>query len=167
MYGAGCAMPVHTLWVLLLQKGLIAMTKPTKTAYIKAQWHADIVDQSLEGFIAEIGDAEVVSFDMPGAFEMPLLAKKLAKTGDYDAIVVAAFVADGGIYHHEFVSAAVVDALMAAQMETEVPMFSVSLTPHNFQETPDLIAFYKAHFVKKGAEAAGAVLQTLEVHNAL
>ncbi len=143
------------------------MTKPVNIAFIKAQWHAQIVDQSLNGFQQEIGDANVDVFDVPGAFEMPLLAKKLAETGKYDAIVAAAFVVDGGIYHHEFVSAAVVDALMQGQMETGVPMFSVSLTPHNFQETPDLIAFFTEHFVKKGQEAAKAVRETLAVYAGL
>ncbi len=140
------------------------MTKPNTIAFIKAQWHAPIVDQSLVGFEQKIGNAHVDSFDVPGAFEMPLLAKKLAKTGKYDAIVAAAFVVDGGIYHHEYVSAAVVDGLMRGQMETGVPMFSVSLTPHNFQETPDMISFFTEHFVKKGQEAAIAVTQTLAVH---
>jgi 6,7-dimethyl-8-ribityllumazine synthase len=98
---------------------------------------------------------------------MPLLAKKLAETGKYDAVVAAAFVVNGGIYHHEFVSTAVVDGLMQAQMETGTPVFSVSLTPHNFQETPELIAFYKEHFVKKGREAARAVVATLAVHQNL
>jgi len=143
------------------------MTKPANIAFIKAQWHAQIVDQSFEGFKQEIGDAAVDVFNVPGAFEMPLLAKKLAQTGKYDAIVAAAFVVDGGIYHHEFVSAAVVDGLMQGQMETGVPMFSVSLTPHNFQETPDLISFFTAHFVKKGQEAANAVKQTLAVYEKL
>lgn len=143
------------------------MTKPNTIAFIKAQLHADIVDQSLAGFTAEIGGAKVDTFNVPGAFEMPLLAKKLAQSGKYDAIVAAAFVVDGGIYHHEFVSSAVVDALMQGQMETGVPMFSVSLTPHNFQESPDLIAFYKAHFLKKGSEAAAAVKATLAVYAAL
>lgn len=140
------------------------MTKPVNIAFIKAQWHAQIVDRSLEGFSQEVGDAQVDVYDVPGAFEIPLLAKKLAQTGKYDAIVAAAFVVDGGIYHHEFVSAAVIDALMQGQMETGVPMFSVSLTPHNFQETPDLIAFFAEHFVKKGAEAARAVRETLAVY---
>ena len=143
------------------------MTKPVNIAFIKAQWHAQIVDQSLNGFQQEIGDANVDVFAVPGAFEMPLLAKKLAETGKYNAIVAAAFVVDGGIYHHEFVSAAVVDALMQGQMETGVPMFSVSLTPHNFQETPDLIAFFTEHFVKKGQEAAKAVRETLVVYAGL
>ncbi len=142
------------------------MTTP-KIAFIKAQWHANIVDQSLAGFKSEIGDAQVDAFDVPGAFEMPLLAKKLAESGKYDAVVAAAFVVNGGIYHHEFVSTAVVDGLMQAQMDTGVPVFSVSLTPHNFQETPDLIKFFTDHFVKKGAEAAKAVTATLAVHAAL
>lgn len=140
------------------------MTKPVNIAFIKAQWHAQIVDQALVGFQEKIGDATVDAFDVPGAFEMPLLAKKLAQTGKYDAIVAAAFVVDGGIYHHEFVSASVVDALMQGQMDTGVPMFSVSLTPHNFQETPDLISYFTAHFVKKGQEAANAVKQTLAIY---
>lgn len=143
------------------------MTTPINIAFIKAQWHADIVDQSLVGFEQEIGEAKVDVFDVPGAFEMPLLAKKLANSARYDAVVAAAFVVDGGIYRHEFVSQAVVDALMQAQMETEVPVFSVSLTPHEFQEKPEQVAFFAEHFVTKGKEAAMAVKQTLAVHEGL
>ncbi|GGA21517.1 6,7-dimethyl-8-ribityllumazine synthase [Neptunicoccus cionae] len=137
------------------------MTKPAKIAFIKARWHADIVDRAYEGFLAEMPDAEVKPFDVPGAFEMPFLAKKLAETGEFDAVVAAALVVDGGIYRHDFVAAAVVDGLMRAQMDTGVPVFSVSLTPHHYQETAEHETFYKAHFVKKGAEAAGAVKSVL------
>ena len=93
---------------------------------------------------------------------MPLLAQKLAKSGRYDAIVCAALVVDGGIYRHDFVAQAVVSGLMQAQLATEVPMFSVSLTPHNFQPADEFIDFYSQHFIKKGQEAARAVLQ---IHN--
>ena len=137
------------------------MTKPNKIAFIKARWHAETVDKAYDGFIDAMDGEEVVAFDVPGAFEMPLLAKKLAETGEYAAIVAAALVVDGGIYRHDFVASAVVDGLMRAQMDTGVPVFSVSLTPHHYQETPDHDAFYKAHFVKKGAEAAGAVKMVL------
>ncbi|WP_069299807.1 6,7-dimethyl-8-ribityllumazine synthase [Neptunicoccus sediminis] len=137
------------------------MTKPAKIAFIKARWHADIVDRAYEGFLAEMPDADVKPFDVPGAFEMPFLAKKLAETGEFDAVVAAALVVDGGIYRHDFVAAAVVDGLMRAQMDTGVPVFSVSLTPHHYQETAEHEAFYKAHFVKKGAEAAAAVKSVL------
>jgi len=144
------------------------MTKLQKIAFIKARWHADIVDQALVGFeqgvAAQARNVEVECFDVPGAFEMPLLAKKLAETGSYVAVVGAALVVDGGIYRHDFVASAVVDGLMNAQLATGVPMFSVSLTPHNFQPTKDHAGFFKSHFVKKGHEAAEAVFATLDVH---
>jgi 6,7-dimethyl-8-ribityllumazine synthase len=139
------------------------MTKPNKIAFIKARWHADTVDQAYHGFEDVIGNVKVDVFDVPGAFEMPLLAKKLGEGGEYVAIVAAALVVDGGIYRHDFVASAVVEGLMRAQMDTGVPVFSISLTPHHYQETPEHDAFYKAHFVKKGAEAANAVKMVLEL----
>lgn len=145
------------------------MTKSLKIAFIKARWHADIVYQALLGFnqrLTELGlDAEVRPFDVPGAFEMPLLAQKLAKTGEYGAVVAAALVVDGGIYRHDFVAQAVVTGLMNVQLKTEVPVFSVSLTPHHFQPKGEHEAFFTAHFVQKGREAADAVAQvaTLEI----
>ena len=131
----------------------------TRYAFIKANWHANIVDQAFEGFRAAIGpDAEVEVFDVPGAFEIPLLARDLARTGDYDAVIGAALVVDGGIYRHDFVARTVVDGLMRAQMDSDVPVLSVVLTPHHYQETEAHRAFFAAHFVEKGREAARAAL---------
>lgn len=127
-------------------------------AFIKAQWHADIVDQALKGFLEVIPADQVDVFDVPGALEMPLKSKLLAKTGDYAAIACAAFVVDGGIYRHDFVAQAVVSGLVQASMETEVPVLSVSLTPHQYQETAHHDAIYREHFVVKGREAANAAL---------
>ncbi len=145
--------------------------KTTRIAFIKARWHADIVDRAHEGFVAAAAQlmpgATVEAFDVPGAFEMPLLAKKLGQTGRYHAVVAAALVVDGGIYRHDFVAAAVVEGLMAAQMQTGVPVFSVSLTPHNFQPAEALTSFFRNHFVKKGEEAAHAVRQVLDLNATL
>ena len=139
------------------------MTQPFKIAFIKARWHADIVDNALVGFQAKMAETgfncEINAYDVPGAFEAPLLAKRLAKT--HDAVVVAALVVDGGIYRHDFVAAAVVNGIMQAQLETDVPMFSVSLTPHHFHSNEEHIKFYTEHFIKKGAEAADAVQMVL------
>jgi len=52
----------------------------------------------------------------------------------------------------------VVDGLMRAGLETGVPVLSVSLTPHHFQETDHHIGIFKAHFVEKGREAGHAAL---------
>ena len=142
------------------------MTKLLKIAFIKARWHSEIVDQALVGFEADMDSVDatvqITPFDVPGAFEMPLLAKKLGASGEFNAVVCAALVVDGGIYRHDFVAAAVVNGLMEAQMSTGVPTFSVSLTPHHFQPSAEHIGFYTDHFVKKGAEAAQAARATLE-----
>ncbi|UWR26547.1 6,7-dimethyl-8-ribityllumazine synthase [Sulfitobacter sp. S223] len=131
---------------------------PARFAFVKAQWHADIVDRALEGFANLIDSAQIDVFDVPGAFEMPLKAQQLAKTGKYDAVICAAFVVDGGIYRHDFVAAAVVDGLMRVGLDTGVPVLSVSLTPHHYHETEHHNAIYRAHFVEKGREAARAAL---------
>ena len=137
------------------------MTKTLNIAFIKANWHSDIVNQALVGFEADMkasGQADnLMTYDVPGAFEMPLLAKKLGASGKVDAIVCAALVVDGGIYRHDFVAAAVVDGLMQAQLDTGIPTYSVSLTPHHFHEHAVHHDFYHDHFVKKGAEAAQAL----------
>ena len=127
-------------------------------AFIKANWHADIVDQALVGFRELIPAEQIDVFDVPGAFEMPLLARDLAQSGRYSAVVAAAFVVDGGIYRHDFVAQAVVDGLMRAGLDTGVPVLSVSLTPHQYQETDHHQEIYQAHFVEKGREAAQAAL---------
>jgi len=141
----------------------------TTIAFIQARWHADIVDQCRDAFAAEIdrltqGTAAVVVFDVPGAYEIPLLAKSLAKTGKYDAVVGSALVVDGGIYRHDFVAAAVVSGLMQAQLETDVPMLSAVLTPHLFHETAEHREFFLEHFKVKGREAAEACVSILATH---
>ncbi|MEO3413424.1 6,7-dimethyl-8-ribityllumazine synthase [Roseovarius sp. CAU 1744] len=133
------------------------MTLP-RYAFIKANWHADIVDRALDGFAALIEMDRIDVFDVPGAFELPLVACDLAQTGRYAAIAAAALVVDGGIYRHDFVAQAVIDGLMRASLDSGVPVLSISLTPHHYQDTDHHNAIYRAHFVEKGREAARAAL---------
>jgi 6,7-dimethyl-8-ribityllumazine synthase len=135
-----------------------------RIAFVEASWHADIVGQGRQSFLAEIArqkgpDVDVIS--MPGSFELPLQAKLLAKSGRYGAIVAAGFVVNGGIYRHDFVASAVVDALMRVQLETEVPVLSMVLTPLHFHEHAEHQRFFHDHFVTKGREAADACLRTM------
>src|SRR6266481_4618928 len=95
-----------------------------RVAFIEACWHKDIVDQCRFSFIAEaakrgIPEQRIDVFEVPGAFEIPLQAQLLAKSGGYAAIVAAGFVVDGGIYRHEFVADAVIAGLMRVQLKTE------------------------------------------------
>ncbi|WP_370207254.1 6,7-dimethyl-8-ribityllumazine synthase [Pararhodobacter marinus] len=139
----------------------------TRYAFVKAGWHADIVVRALEGFLQAIPQAQVDIVDVPGAFEMPLMARDLAASGRYAAVACAAFVVDGGIYRHDFVAQAVVNGLMQAGMETGVPVLSVSLTPHHYQETGHHNAIYREHFVQKGREAAEAALKIAAARSGL
>ena len=144
----------------------------TQIAFVQATWHRNIVDKAREGFTEQIGThgfdaASLEFFEVPGAFEIPLTAKRLALTGRYRAVVAAGLVVDGGIYRHDFVATAVIDGLMRVQLDTDVPVFSVVLTPHHFHEHDEHVDYFTKHFVKKGAEAANAVAATLAVHSSL
>jgi len=148
------------------------MTPATQIAFVQATWHRNIVDRAREGFTDRtrthgFSDDNLEFFEVPGAFEIPLTAKRLAHTGRYRAVVAAALVVDGGIYRHEFVATAVIDGLMRVQLDTDVPVFSVVLTPHHFHEHDEHVRYFTEHFVKKGAEAANAVSATLELHKSL
>jgi 6,7-dimethyl-8-ribityllumazine synthase len=141
-------------------------SKPSRIAVVQASWHRDIVERAVQSFITEITqltDNTVEVFDVPGAYEIPLQAKLLANSGQYSAVVGVALVVDGGIYRHDFVAQAVVSGMMQVQIETMVPVFSVVLTPHHFQETDDHRNFFGEHFVKKGAEAAHSCAATLSL----
>ena len=138
-----------------------------RVAVIQASWHKEIVDQSRKGLLAEMlvlgyQESDIDFFEVGGAFEIPLHAKLLAKTGRYAGIVGAALVVDGGIYRHDFVAQSVVSGLMQVQLETEVPVFSVSLTPHHFHAGEEHQKFFFEHFVHKGQEAARTCVDTLQ-----
>ncbi|MCA0025983.1 MULTISPECIES: 6,7-dimethyl-8-ribityllumazine synthase [unclassified Mesorhizobium] len=138
----------------------------TRVAVVRARWHADIVDQCVAAFEAElaaVGDGRfaVEIFDVPGAYEIPLHAKTLAETRRYAAILGTAFVVNGGIYRHEFVAGAVIDGMMNVQLATGVPVLSAVLTPHNYHDSAEHHRFFLEHFQVKGKEAAGACVQIL------
>ncbi|MDR2998459.1 MAG: 6,7-dimethyl-8-ribityllumazine synthase [Microbacterium sp.] len=135
-----------------------------RIAIVAAQWHAEIVEQAVSAFLerlTELGITEVDVHRVPGAFEIPLHAKRLAETGRYDAIATSALVVDGGIYRHDFVAATVVDALMRVQLDTDVPVFSAVLTPHQFHEHAEHRDYFARHFAVKGRELADAVSATV------
>jgi 6,7-dimethyl-8-ribityllumazine synthase len=147
-------------------------SRSKRIAFVQATWHRDIVDQARRSFLDEISALGIAAdsvdvFEVPGVFEIPLHAKLLAESGQYQAIVAAGFIVDGGIYRHEFVSTAVIDGLMRVQLDSGVPVFSVVLTPQRFHEHEEHRRFFVEHFLVKGREAANAVARTLESLNKL
>jgi 6,7-dimethyl-8-ribityllumazine synthase len=152
---------------VLLPSAISAELRPLKVAVIAASWHQEIVSSSTHAIQQEFDrqgrPPECLELhQVPGAFEIPLYAMRLARTGRYDAIIACGLVVNGGIYRHEFVASAVIDGLMRVQLDTDIPTFSAVLTPRDFHEHEEHQAFFKAHFVKKGVEVAQACLNTLD-----
>jgi len=139
-----------------------------RIAFIQASWHSEIVKQCGIAFVAEMiklghDKDDIEFFDVPGAFEIPLLAKSLAQSGEFAAVIAAGLVVNGGIYRHEFVAQAVISGLMQVQLETAVPVLSAVLTPHHFHGEEHHKFFFE-HFLIKGEEAARAcnsILRTI------
>ena len=76
--------------------------KGARFAFVHAQWHEDIVQNAWESFSAEMarqghGCESIDVVKVPGVFEIPICAQKLAKSGQYAAIVLAAG-------HHQFLA---------------------------------------------------------------
>jgi len=148
-------------------EGSLIPLRSERIAFIQACWHREIVDQARDAFLSAIealgyAPNQIELFEVPGTLEIPLQAKRLAETGRFSAIVATAFVVDGGIYRHEFVSGTVVDALMRIQLETGVPIISAVLTPQTFHDHEEHRTFFREHFKTKGAEVAEACAQTIE-----
>jgi len=146
--------------------------RTVRIAFVQSEWHGAIVDRCRDAFLVELDGLGVPTdcvdlFRVPGAFEIPLHALRLATSGRYAAVVGAGLVVDGGIYRHEFVAGAVVDGLMRVQLDTGIPVLSAVLTPHHFHDSTEHNAFYAGHLAVKGAEAARACARTLASLSAL
>jgi 6,7-dimethyl-8-ribityllumazine synthase len=140
--------------------------KQGRIAFVQSCWHREIVDVARDAFLAEVAERGVPAggvdlFEVTGAFEIPLHAKRLAESGRYRAVVAAGLVVDGGIYRHDFVAEAVIDGLMRVQLDTGVPVFSAVLTPHHFHEHDEHQRFFTEHFEVKGREVAIACTDTV------
>jgi len=137
-----------------------------KIGFIKAGWHADIIDQGLNAFVADLEKAGISKnsievIEVAGSLEIPLQAKKMAETGNYAIIACGGFIINGGIYHHEYVNHAVIDGIVRAGLDTGVPVLSMVLTPLNFHQSEQHHKFFFDHFTIKGKELAAACVKTL------
>lgn len=149
------------------ERGAItAHPRRSRVAIVSSAWHREIVANATTAIRAEFGrtsdpPGELDHFEVPGAFEIPLHARRLAQSARYDAIIACGLVVNGGIYRHEFVASAVIDGLMRVQLDTDTPVFSAVLTPRDFHDHEEHRHFFAEHFVKKGAEVARACVETL------
>ncbi len=140
-----------------------------RIALIAAQWHGELVTVATDSCRSELLDLGVDAKNnvklckVPGSLEIPLIAKLLIQSGEWDAVIAFGLVVDGGIYRHEFVAQTVLDGLMSVALETKTPVISAVLTPQAFDENDtEQIEFFQNHLVIKGAEAARSAVQTIQ-----
>ena len=138
-----------------------------RIAFIKAGWHADIIDQGQHHFIEKLAAAGINKnlidvVEVAGSLEIPLQARLMAQSGSYALIACGGFIVDGGIYRHEFVTSAVIDGIMRVMLDTQVPVLSMILTPRKPYDDAEDQPFFLEHFAIKGEELANAALLTLK-----
>ena len=101
------------------------------------------------------GDDITVAW-VPGAFEIPLVAKKMAKSGKYDGIICLGAVIRGATSNYDYVCSEVSKGVALVNMETEVPTAFGVLTTENIQQAVERAGTKAGN---KGSDAAMAVIE--------
>ena len=134
-----------------------------RIAIVVSRFNEEITTGLLRGARAHLAqhDAPVRDHDIidaPGAFELPLIAQTLARTGRYDGVVCLGCVIKGDTAHFEFISLGTSLGLMKAGLETEVPITFGVLTTYTDEQAE---VRSRDDDANKGREAAAACLETI------
>ncbi len=130
-------------------------------SFITDRLRAAAVD-ALERAGARSGDVDVMA--VPGAFELPLAAKKLAGTGRYDALIAIGCVIRGETSHYDYVCSETARGLQLAQMDTGVPVIFCVLTCDTLEQAIDRAGLKGGN---KGFEAALAAMEMAQLSRKL
>ena len=132
-----------------------------RVAVVASRWHDEIMTGLLDGAqraLREAGVDDVTVVRVPGTFELPVAASRLAADG-FDAVVALGVVIRGGTPHFEYVCEAATLGLTAVAERTGVPVGFGVLTCDDEQQARDR-AGLPGSVEDKGYEAAGAALAT-------
>ncbi|WP_273689914.1 6,7-dimethyl-8-ribityllumazine synthase [Ketogulonicigenium vulgare] len=111
-----------------------------------------------EDYLAEAGAPNAAHFSAPGAFEIPLIAQKLAQSGRYDGVICLGCVIKGDTAHFEYISGAASLGLMNASLATGIPLTFGIITTYTEEQA---IARSRDDAHNKGREAAAACIAAL------
>jgi 6,7-dimethyl-8-ribityllumazine synthase len=132
-----------------------------RVAVVASQWHTTVMDGLLDGARRALRDCavrEVTELRVPGTFELPVAASRLAAAG-YDAVVALGVVIRGGTPHFDYVCTAATVGLTSVAERTGVPVGFGVLTCDTEQQALDR-AGLPGSSEDKGAEATLAALAT-------
>lgn len=140
------------------------VSKDKKYAIVVARFNHFITDRLLEGCLDtlkrhEVKDEEISIVRVPGAFEIPLAAKKLAKKDGVDAVICLGAVIRGDTPHFDYVCAEVSKGVATVGLQSEKPVIFGVVTTDNIDQ-----AVQRAG-VKSGNKGAEAAVSAIEMAN--
>ena len=132
-----------------------------RIAVVVARFNDFVTERLLEGATAALGEAGLTGdavevLRVPGAFEIPMAAQRVAETGRVAAVVCLGCLIRGATPHFEFIAAACANGITAAASSTGVPMAFGVLTTNSAEEALERAVPGPAN---KGREAAEAALE--------
>ncbi|RUM51037.1 MAG: 6,7-dimethyl-8-ribityllumazine synthase [Hydrogenothermus sp.] len=140
--------------------------KGFKFAIIVSRFNSLITEKLLEGAIDCIvrhnGDEKNITvIRVPGSFEIPLTAKKLAKSGKFDAVICLGAVIRGDTPHFDYVANEVTKGIAQVSLETEIPISYGILTTDTIEQAIERAG------TKMGNKGFDAALTAIEMVNVL
>ncbi len=128
---------------------------------VVARYNSDVTDLLLQGALGILSKRGAAGGNMdifwvPGAFEIPLLLKKMARTGKYHALLALGAVVRGDTPHFEYVCQGVTQGVTQVSLQEEIPIAFGVLTVNNKKEALDRVGGKEGH---KGEEAARVAIE--------
>lgn len=139
--------------------------KQIKIAIISSSFRKEVTD-NLEKHCIEalkdkgLSDKQIDIFRVPGSLEIPLVAKKVAKIGKYDAIITFGAIVKGKTYHFEQIANECIRGCMEVSLEYEIPVIFEVLAVYDIK---DAIERATRKEENKGVEAALTALGMIKV----
>ncbi|MBE6441573.1 MAG: 6,7-dimethyl-8-ribityllumazine synthase [Desulfovibrio sp.] len=139
--------------------------KGLKVAIVAARFNDFIVDRLISGALDYlerhgIDDADVTLVRVPGAFELPLVCRKLAACGKYSGVLALGAVIRGGTPHFDYVCAEASKGIAQSMLESGTPIGFGLLTCDTIEQAIERAGSKGGN---KGVEAAAAMLETIRV----
>ena len=135
-----------------------------KVGVVVARWNSMVTDRLLEGALSALkskglNNDQMIVARCPGAFELPLIAKKLLERDDIEGIVTLGAVIRGDTPHFDYVCKAVTDGVLELNIRSGKPVIFGVLTTDNVEQALQR----SGEKGNKGAEAALAMLEMISL----
>ena len=121
----------------VLEGNLVA--NGSKIAIVAARFNEFIVSKLVSGCVDglvrhNVSDDDITLAWVPGAFEIPLMASKLAKSGKYDAVICLGAVIRGSTTHYDYVCSEVSKGIANVSLNTDIPVMFGVITTENIEQ---------------------------------